>query len=149
MDSVSNRKFLIIDTKILPDIYEKVLKTKELLRRGKAKGVTEATQMTGISRSTFYKYKDYISTPSEGSRGQKVTITLLLENSPGHLSKLLTTMAECNVNILTINQDIPINGIANVSITFDISESNRDIDYVLKALNNIEGTTKVELIAME
>nr|WP_129599889.1 ACT domain-containing protein [Anaerophilus nitritogenes] len=146
---MSNRKFLIIDTKILPDIYEKVLKTKELLRRGKAKGVTEATQMTGISRSTFYKYKDYISTPSEGSRGQKVTITLLLENSPGHLSKLLTTMAECNVNILTINQDIPINGIANVSITFDISESNRDIDYVLKALNNIEGTTKVELIAME
>ncbi|WP_053955598.1 ACT domain-containing protein [Inediibacterium massiliense] len=146
---MSNRKFLIIDTTILPDIYEKVLETKELLRRGKAKGVTEATQMTGISRSTFYKYKDYISTPSEGSRGQKVTITLLLEHSPGNLSKILNTIANCNMNILTINQDIPINGIANVSITFDISESNRDIDYVLEALNNIEGTTKIELIAME
>ena len=83
---MKKRKFLIIDTAILPDIYEKVLETKELLRRGQAKGVTEATQMTGISRSTFYKYKDFISTPSEGSRGQKVTITLLLEHLPGNLS---------------------------------------------------------------
>ncbi|MCT4606255.1 MAG: ACT domain-containing protein [Marinisporobacter sp.] len=146
---MTNRKFLIIDTTILPDIYEKVLETKELLRTGKARGVTEATQMMGISRSTYYKYKDFISTPSEGSRGQKATITLLLKHTPGNLSYLLNIMAECNVNILTINQDIPINGIANVSITFDISEASMAIDEILDELRNQDGTSKVELIAME
>ncbi|MCT4618537.1 MAG: ACT domain-containing protein [Marinisporobacter sp.] len=146
---MTNRKFLIIDTTILPDIYEKVLETKELLRTGKARGVTEATQMTGISRSTYYKYKDFISTPSEGSRGQKATITLLLNHAPGNLSHLLNIMADCNVNILTINQDIPINGIANVSITFDISEANMEIDEILDKLRDQQGTSKVELIAME
>ncbi|QEK11133.1 ACT domain-containing protein [Crassaminicella thermophila] len=146
---MTDRKFLIIDTTILPDIFEKVLKTKELLRTGKAKGVTEATQMTGISRSTFYKYKDYVSAPSEGSRGQKVTITLLLNHAPGNLSQILSVMAECNLNILTINQDIPINGIANVSITFDISEANVSIDEILEKLNHLKGTSRVELIAME
>ncbi|QXM07276.1 ACT domain-containing protein [Crassaminicella indica] len=146
---MTERKFLIIDTAILPDIYEKVLQTKELLRTGKARGVTEATQMTGISRSTYYKYKDFISTPSEGSRGQKVTITLLLDHTPGNLSHILNIMAQCNVNILTINQDIPINGIANISITFDISEANMGIDEILDELRSQEGTSKVELIAME
>ncbi|QZY54664.1 ACT domain-containing protein [Crassaminicella profunda] len=146
---MTDRKFLIIDTAILPDIYEKVLETKELLRTGKARGVTEATQMTGISRSTYYKYKDFISTPSEGSRGQKATITLLLDHTPGNLSDLLNVMADCNVNILTINQDIPINGIANVSITFDISEASMGIDEILEELRSRDGTSKVELIAME
>lgn len=146
---MTDRKFLIIDTTILPDIFEKVLETKELLRTGKARGVTEATQMTGISRSTFYKYKDYVSAPSEGSRGQKVTITLLLNHAPGNLSQILSIMAECNVNILTINQDIPINGIANVSITFDISEATVSVDEILEKLNHLEGTSRVELIAME
>ncbi|TCO69680.1 ACT domain-containing protein [Marinisporobacter balticus] len=146
---MTDRKFLIIDTAILPEIYEKVLETKELLRMGKAKGITEATQMTGISRSTFYKYKDFISTPSEGSRGQKVIITLLLEHAPGNLSQLLNIMADYNVNILTINQDIPINGIANLSITFDISKASIGIDDILNKLRALKGASRVELVAME
>ncbi|MEW9122094.1 MAG: ACT domain-containing protein [Thermotaleaceae bacterium] len=146
---MSDKKYLIIDTEILPDIYEKVLETKELLRTGRAKGITEAVQMTGISRSTFYKYKDYIFDSSEGTKGQKVTITLLLNHMPGILSNLLNKLATWNVNILTINQDIPINNIANVSITFDISESMVGIDDLLEGLRSLKGVSKVELIAME
>lgn len=144
-----DRKFIIVDTKILPDVYEKVLDAKELLRTRKARGVTEATQMVGISRSTFYKYKDHIATPSEGTGGQKATITLLLDHTPGSLSQILNTMADCNLNILTINQDIPINNIANISITFDISKSVIEIDDILDRLKEIKGTSRIELVAME
>ena len=144
-----DKKFLVVHKKILPDIFEKVLETKKLLRIGKAKGITEATQMTGISRSTFYKYKDFISTPSEMSGGQKATITLLLDHSPGILSKLLNVMANVSLNILTINQDIPINGIAHVSITLDRAGCDFPMDKILETIEEIEGISKVELIGME
>ena len=146
---MADKKYLIIDTEILPEIYEKVLEVKELLRTGGAKGITEAAQMTGISRSTFYKYKDFVFAPSEGTKGQKVTITLLLSHAPGVLSNLLNKLAILNVNILTINQDIPINNIANASITFDISEAKAGIDGVMEGLRCLKGVVKVELIAME
>lgn len=144
-----DKKFLVVHKKILPDIFEKVLETKKLLRIGKAKGITEATQMTGISRSTFYKYKDFISTPSELEGGQKATITLLLDHSPGILSKLLNVMANVSLNILTINQDIPINGIAHVSITLDRAKCDFPMDKILETIEEIEGISKVELIGME
>ena len=144
-----DKKFLVVHKKILPDIFEKVLETKKLLRIGKAKGITEATQITGISRSTFYKYKDFISTPSELDGGQKAIITLLLDHSPGILSKLLNVMANVKLNILTINQDIPINGIAHVSITFDRARCDFPMDKILETIEEIEGISKVELIGME
>jgi chorismate mutase len=149
MITMADKKFLIIDTKILPEIYERVIETKELLKRGKAKDITEATQMTGISRSTFYKYKDYIFAPSEGIIEQKATITLLLEHIPGVLSNLLNKISSWNLNILTINQDIPINNIANVNITFDMSESVADIDHIVESLKELSGVLRVELIAIE
>ena len=143
------KKFLIIDTEILPEVYEKVLETKELLRRGKAKNITEATHLTGISRSTYYKYKDFIFDTSESTRGQKATLTLLLDHSPGVLSNLLNKMTSWNLNILTINQDIPINSIANASITVDISNIAAGIDEVIQSLSELYGVSKIELIAME
>ncbi|MBF8983447.1 ACT domain-containing protein [Lutibacter sp. B2] len=144
-----DKTFLVVHKKILPDIFEKVLETKKLLRIGKARGITEATQMTGISRSTFYKYKDFISTPSEMGGGQKATITLLLDHTPGILSKLLNVMANISLNILTINQDIPINGIAHVSITLDRARCDFHMDKILETIEEIEGISKVELIGME
>ncbi|MFZ5966830.1 MAG: ACT domain-containing protein [Bacillota bacterium] len=146
---MSQKKFLIIDTEILPDIYEKVLEAKELLRIGKVKGITEATQWVGISRSTFYKYKDYIFSPSDDSTGQKVIITFLLNHVPGVLSNLLNKLAYYGVNILTINQDIPIHDIANVSVTLDISGMVVTIDQLLEELKSLKGVAKVELIAIE
>ncbi|SHJ36349.1 chorismate mutase [Geosporobacter subterraneus DSM 17957] len=146
---MADKKYLIIDTEILPEVYEKVLEVKELLRTGRAKGITEAVQMIGISRSTFYKYKDFIFSSSEGTKGQKVTVTLLLSHTPGILSNLLNKLAFWNVNILTINQDIPINNVANVSITFDISEAKTGIDDLMEGLSSIKGVVKAELIAME
>ncbi|PAB57539.1 ACT domain-containing protein [Anaeromicrobium sediminis] len=144
-----DKKFFIVHKKILPEVFEKVLEAKELLRTGKAKGITEATQKTGISRSTFYKYKEYVSLPSQLEGGQKATVTLLLDHLPGVLSKLLNEIADMEINVLTINQDIPINGIANVSMTFDRSRCQLPMDEIIGHLKSIEGTNKVSLVAME
>ncbi len=141
-------KYLVIDKKILPDVFEKVLKSKELIRSGKVKGITEAVKNVGISRSTFYKYKDYVFALSEGNLGKKVTISLLLEHETGILSDLLNLIAGKKGNILTINQNIPINKIANVSITFDISSLEIDLDALMDEIKSAPGVIMTNLVAM-
>ncbi|WP_066503894.1 ACT domain-containing protein [Abyssisolibacter fermentans] len=142
-------KYLVIDKSILPDIFDKVINAKELLRTGKAKEVTEAVKKVGISRSTFYKYKDYVFTVSEGGIGRKVTISLLLNHRPGLLSNILNIIANAKGNILTINQDIPINSTANVSITFDRANTIVELDVILQQIKEMTGVAKLRLIAME
>ncbi|RKD31783.1 ACT domain-containing protein [Thermohalobacter berrensis] len=144
-----DKKYLVVDKETLPDIFEKVLIAKELLKKGKVKGVTEAVKTVGISRSTFYKYKDHVFTLSESSKGRKVTISMLLSHKLGVLSHILNIIAEKRGNILTINQDIPINNIANVTITFDISNLTIGFDDILEEIEKSDGVVKLELIAME
>ncbi|MCG8540613.1 MAG: ACT domain-containing protein [Clostridia bacterium] len=141
-------KYLVIDKEILPEVFEKVLKAKELIRNGKVKGITEAVKKVGISRSTFYKYKDYVFALSEGNLGKKVTISLLLEHETGVLSDILNKISGNRGNILTINQNIPINKIANVSITFDISELMIELDTLMSSIENTDGVIMTNLIAM-
>jgi len=144
-----DNKYLVIDKDILPDVFEKVLIVKELLKTGQVNGVTDAVKKVGISRSTFYKYKDYIFPLADGAKGKKVTITMLLSHELGVLSTILNKIAEYRGNILTINQDIPINNIANVSITFDISDLDIDLNKFIEVIKDIKGVVKLNLIAME
>jgi chorismate mutase len=146
---LSKKKFLVINEEILPDIFGKVIEAKELLRRGRVEGVTQAVKEVGISRSTFYKYKDYVFRLSEESLGRKVTISMLLSHNPGILSKILDTIAKNKGNILTISQDIPINAIANVSITFDISDVEGNVNDIVDTISLMDGVEKIDLIAME
>ena len=142
-------KFLIIDNSILPDIFEKVVKVKELLATGEVKDITEGVKTVEISRSTYYKYKDFVFSVSEGVKSQKATIGLLLGHQRGTLSKILDSIAEYKGNILTINQDIPINNTANVSITFDISQMCIGLKELVEQIKNTKNVIKVDLIAME
>ncbi|KYH35043.1 hypothetical protein CLTEP_10360 [Clostridium tepidiprofundi DSM 19306] len=142
-------KYFVIDKDILPEIFDKVVKAKELLSTGKVKEITEAVRIVGISRSTYYKYKDHVFTISEGTLCKRVTISFLLSHEMGILSNILNMIADVKGNILTINQNIPINKIANVSITFDISNLTVDIDDILNDIRNLEGVLKLDLIAME
>ncbi|SHK15599.1 ACT domain-containing protein [Paramaledivibacter caminithermalis] len=141
-------KYIVIDKEILPDVFEKVLKAKEQIRRGKVKGITEAVKNVGISRSTFYKYKDYVFALSEGNLGKKVTISLLLDHETGVLSDILNQIAAKKGNVLTINQNIPINKIANVSITFDITDLCVDLDTLIEELKSSKGVNMISIIAM-
>lgn len=142
-------KYLIINTKILPEVFEKVVQAKELLRTGKCKDITEVVKVVGISRSSYYKYKDFVFSVSEGTHVQKATIGFLLSHKAGTLSRILDRIAQVNGNILTINQDIPVNNAASVSITFDISNMEIDLDSFINEVKEMNDVVRVRLIAME
>ena len=142
-------KFLIVNSKVLPDIFEKVILVKELIYTGKVKDISEGVKSVGISRSAYYKYKDNVFLVSESLKGQKATIALLLNHEAGVLSKVLDKIAENGGNIITINQDIPINNAANVTITCDISGLKVGIKELLDKIDSVDNIMKSKLIAME
>lgn len=141
-------KYYIVSKEILPDYYDKVIEAKNLIESKKVKGVSEAVKEVGISRSTYYKYKDYIFVPSD-TLGRKATLSFVLEHHKGVLSNILNIIADYNGNILTINQDIPINNNAILTITLDAVELSLPIDDLLTHLAQLKGVASVKLIAIE
>ena len=144
-----NGSYLIIDKRALPDVYEKVLYAKKLLKDGKVKEITEAVKIAGISRSVYYKYRDFVFDFSETSEGRKVTYNIIVKNEKGILSAISNYISEIGGDIITINQGIPLNGYANISITIDISTVNGDIKTLTEGLKQIRNIEKVEFIGME
>lgn len=141
--------FLIVDKRALPDVYEKVVDAKRLLKEGKVKDVTEAAKTVNISRSVYYKYKDTVFEPAETDQGKKVTINLMINDNKGVLSGILNYISEEGGSIITINQGIPMNKKANVSLTINISSINGDLTTLMDGLCKIDDVEKVEFIAME
>ena len=141
--------YYLIDKRVLPDVYEKVVNAKKLLREGKVKEVTEAAKMVGISRSVYYKYKDYILEFSESQKGRKATFSLKIIDGKGVLSNILNYISSKGGSILTINQGIPLNGYAYITLTIDMSTLEGDIKTLLQDLSKIDKMEKVEFIAME
>lgn len=140
--------YLIINKKVLPDIFEKVIDVKSLIKSGKVKEITEATQIIGISRSTYYKYKDYIFDFAEGKMSNQCTFSLVLGHKKGALSHILNLVAEKGGNIITIDQSVPVNGIATVTIAVDISSLEGDAVTMLEYLNDMEVVEKAEILAL-
>lgn len=143
------KKYLIVSKKILPDVYEKVIEARNLINTGSVKGISEAVKMVGISRSTYYKYKDYVFSPSENSIGRKAVLSMMLRHEKGILSSVLNHMSSENVNILTINQSIPINGKASVNLSLDISDISKSIDDIITELKKLKGVSAVKLLSIE
>lgn len=141
-------KYLIVSKEILPDYYEKVIEARCLIDSGKARGVSEAVKCVGISRSTYYKYKDFVFKPSPNF-GRKATISFFLDHHKGILSNLLNIIAEKNGNILTISQDIPINNIAIVTMTIDVLELLIPVEELIIDISSLNGVTSAKLIAIE
>ena len=143
------RKFLVIDTSALPDIYEKVLYAKELLRMKEVKGINEAVRLAGISRSTFYKYKDYVFSLSESTLTKKATIHFMLKHEKGILASILQILADSKANILTINQTIPLNNVATLTITLDMSQMSIGIEKLISKVKNKHNVLEVKLLGIE
>ncbi|HHY43013.1 MAG TPA: ACT domain-containing protein [Thermoanaerobacterales bacterium] len=139
--------FYIVKDEILPDIFKKTVKAKELLKSGKAKTVNEATEAVGMSRSAYYKYKDYVFPFYEASMGKIVTISFILEHIPGVLSGILEEIAKAHGNILTINQNIPVQNMANVTISFETGNLNKNVEELLAIISEKEGVHKLDVIA--
>lgn len=141
--------YLVVDKRVLADVYEKVVNAKNLLKDGRAKDVTEAAKHAGISRSVYYKYKDFVFEFAETSQGKKVTFSMIIKDKKGVLSEILNYISEEGGSILTINQSIPINEAASLTLTVDISSLDGDIKTLLRDLAEIPNVEKVDFIAME
>ena len=141
--------YLIVHKSILPEYFETVLKAKHLLEEGKAKNVMQATRMVGISRSTYYKYKDYILEPIRISDGRKAVISMLLSHETGILSHVLSVISQAGASILTITQSLPVHGNASVTITLDISAMPVAITNLLKDIDDCQGVENAKLIAID
>jgi len=141
--------YFIVNKNVLPDVFIKVMEAKMLLERKKVKTVQEATDYVNISRSTFYKYRDYIFPFYDNTKGKTITIYLQLEDIAGLLSNVLNIIADEGANILTINQNIPLNGIATVNITIETSKMKNDIKNLINILESLNNVKKIEIIAIQ
>ena len=141
--------YLIVDKSILPDYYEKVLEAKHLMESGRVKEVSQAVKLAGISRSTYYKYKDFIHEPAELYGERKAVISTILTHEPGVLSALLSRISAAGASVLTITQSLPIHGKASVTISMDISSMSSPLSDFMKELEGTPGVENAKLIAVE
>jgi len=142
-------KYYIVDSEKLPDVLDKVIEAKDLLQRGDVNGISNAVKQVGISRGTYYKYKDYVFVPDKGMSDRKAVISLKLLHRFGILSRVLEAFSKVKANIITINQNIPIHDIASVVISFDISQMDITIEAMLAQLAQLDGVSDVRLEAVE
>lgn len=139
--------FFLVDSVILPEVFAKVIEVKKILSLGKIKTVNDAVKEVGISRSAFYKYKDYVFPFYETSRGKVITLFFVVEDFSGILSSIINKIAVANANILTINQNIPINGLADVTISIETFDMKEDIQAMMSEISKIEGVRRSEILA--
>ena len=139
---------IIIDYNIAPDVFKRVITAKKLIESGKCKSVAEALEQVKLSRTAFYKYKNYIFARDEAKNGSIATLAFTLDDVTGILSEILKLLAAENMSVLTINQNIPINSVANITISLRINEVSTNIDDVILKLKKLEGVNKVHLLAM-
>jgi chorismate mutase len=142
-------KYYIVDSSILPESFDKVIQARQLLESGKVRQVSEAVKIVGISRGTYYKYKDLVFLPEENMIDRKAVISLMLENRRGMLSKILQTVSESSASVLTINQNIPIHNIASIVISLDLSHLTGTVDDLLNNLKQVSGASNIQLVSIE
>ena len=141
--------YLIVEKSALPDYFIKVVEARRLLQSGVYTQVIDAVHAAGISRSTYYKYKDKILETSQLTVGRKASLMLQLNHQAGMLSKVINTLSGCNANILTITQSLPIHGKASIMLSIDLSQLSRSVDEMVNALTAIDGVEQVRLLAVE
>lgn len=144
MDNIGKVNYYLIDSQILPDVYTKVVQAKKLLSTGEAVSTSQAAKMAGISRSAYYKYKDKIFEYSEQSEDTATINAKLLDNA-GVLSSVMNELYLAGANVLSVNQSIPVNSVADVSITVRIFQSEASNDALVTKIKNIDGVKSVEL----
>ena len=144
-----DNQYYVVRNKAVPEVLLKVVEAKRLLDSEKAITVQEATERVGISRSSFYKYKDDIFPFHDNARGKTITFVLQMDDKPGLLSAVLKTIAEYNGNILTIHQTIPINGVASLTLSVDVLPTTGDTSSMLETIENLEVIHYLKILARE
>lgn len=145
---MSNKhKYYIVEASALPEVFVKVAEAKRLLSTGEASTVNEATRMTGISRSAFYKYRDSVLPFQNMANGRIITFQFLIHDEPGLLARMLDIFPDCNANIQTINSIIPTNGTAVLTISAETMDLTVPLEEMLRRLRAFPGVIKAEVLA--
>ena len=140
-------KYYIVEASALPEVFVKVAEAKRLLSTGEASTVNEATRMTGISRSAFYKYRDSLLPFENMTSGRIITFQLIIHDQPGVLSGILGIFATCNSNIRTINSIVPTDGCAVVTVSAETIHITVELEELLQQLRETAGVIKAEILA--
>lgn len=142
-------KYFVVKQKAVPEVLLKVVEAKKLLESERAITVQEATDKVGISRSSFYKYKDDIFPFYDNTKGKTITLVVQMDDEQGLLSDLLHVVAVYRVNILTIHQSIPVNGVATLTLSVEIRENTGNVSGMIEELENLNGIHYVKILARE
>ena len=142
-------KYFVVKQKAVPEVLLKVVEAKKLLESERVITVQEATDRVGISRSSFYKYKDDIFPFYDNAKGKTITLVMQMDDEPGLLSDLLHLVAVYHANILTIHQSIPVNGVATLTLSVEVLESTGNVSRMVEDMEEKHGVHYVKILARE
>lgn len=142
-------EYYLVDKRVLPDVFVKVMEVKQRINTGDSASINEAVRKAGLSRSAYYKYKDAVMPFYETMNGKKVTLLLAVENFQGILSLILKIIADSKANILTINQNIPINGLADISISVETQSMMGSVEELINGINKLPGVRNCRVLSRD
>ena len=142
---MKNSDLIIVDTRVLPSVFGGVIKAKELIATGKAENTSQAIKMAGISRSAFYKYRDFVFKYTDNDT-DNISLSAILSDKAGVFSALTAVLYECGANIITLNQGIPVDGAAAVSITIKTGGLNIPLESLIAELQSVDGVISVKAV---
>lgn len=142
-------KYFVVKQKAVPEVLRKVVETKRLLESEKNITIGEATERAGISRSSFYKYKDDIFPFYDNAKGKTVTLVIQMVDELGFLSELCSKISKYKANILTIHQSIPVNGVATLTISMEIRNNTGDVSAMIDEIESMKLVQFVKILAQD
>ena len=142
-------KYFVVKQKAVPEVLLKVVEAKKLLESERVITVQEATERVGISRSSFYKYKDDIFPFYDNAKGKTITLVMQMDDEPGLLSDLLHVVAVYKANILTIHQSIPVNGVATLTLSVEVLSDTGNVSKMIEEIEDLKGIHYVKILARE
>ena len=145
----SESDYFVVRTKALPTVLKKVVEVKSLLESEKGISIAEATERAGISRSSFYKYKEDIFPFYDSTKGKTVTLVIQMRDELGYLSKICSKISEYRANILTIHQSIPINSIVTLTVSIEVREDTSDINTMIREIEEWPNIQYVKILSQE
>ena len=140
--------YYIVHKSVLPEFIGKVIETRRLIDSGMVRDISQAVKQTGISRSTYYKYRDMVFEPSSLTESGKAVFMVMLSHVPGTLSSLLNCISSAGANVLTISQSIPVNESASVMLSLDISDLKYSVDELSALIRKLDGIRSIRLISL-
>jgi chorismate mutase len=142
-------EYYIVRARAVPEVLRGVARANQLLASGKVRTVNEAAELAGISRSSYYKFKDDIEEFHDSMSGMNITLFCEINDETGILASLLGIISGCNANILTIHQSIPINGVADLSISLQIRDNTEDISQMIRKIEALGGVRKIRIMGRD